>query len=311
MGEVFEYTIEPKDAGERLDVVVVRALHGRAGRSRVRDLFAKGAVKVRGKTAAKGWRARAGDVISVEVETLDPAAIAEPEAALDVRLERPDLVVAYKPAGQPTAPIEPGEQGTLANALVGHYPEMANIGYRPREPGIVHRLDTDTSGLVLAARTSKAFDVLTRALREGTLHKEYLLICELEGLADSGIIDIPIGMDGKQARKVVACRLPEEIRRCNPKTARTSYRIIERHGRWALVLAEAPKAVRHQLRAHFAAVEHPLAGDTLYGGDGAAIERHALHAHAISFLGRSDVEGFDVRSDLPEDMVAVLEGGGE
>ena len=305
MGELIEYTIQPEDAGERLDVVVVRALQG-VGRARVRDLFAKKCVNVQGKVAAKGWRARVGDVLRVEVDTLDPAAIPEPQAELDVRLERADLVVVYKPAGQPTAPIQPGEQGALANALVGHYPEMAGIGYRPREPGIVHRLDTDTSGLVLAARSPKVFDILSRALRDGTLHKAYLLICELDGLAESGIIDIPIGAEGKQSSKVVACRLPEEIRRCNPKPARTSYRIVSQHGRWALVFAEAPKALRHQLRAHFAAIEHPLAGDTLYGGDGDAIARHALHAHKIASFAQGDVAGFDVESDLPPDMAALL-----
>lgn len=304
--EDIEYTIQPKDAGERLDVVVVRALKGRAGRARVRDLFMQGAVKVKGRVATKSWRARAGDVITVHVASLDPSALPEAEAPLDVRLERADLVVVYKPAGQPTAPIQPGELGTLANALVGRYPEMAGVGYGPREPGILHRLDTHTSGLVLAARNARTFDVLSRALREGTLHKEYLLICALAGLVESGIIDIPIGAESKQSKRVVACIRPEEMRRCNPKSARTSYRILESHGRWALVLAEAPKAVRHQLRAHFAAIDHPLAGDALYGGDTEAIDRHALHAHAISYIGSMAVEPFEVRCDMPEDMAALL-----
>ncbi len=306
MGESLEYTVRSPDAGERLDVVVVRALKGKAGRSRVRDLFANGAVLVQGRPASKGWRAREGDVIQVCVDTLEPAAVPDADASLDVRLERRDVVVVYKSSGQPTAPIRPGERGTLANALVGRYPEMAAIGYRPQEPGIVHRLDTGTSGLVLAARMPRSFDVLSRELREGTLHKEYLLVCELEGLSDSGMIDIPIGSEGKQARKVVACQLPEEVRRCNARPARTSYRVLERHGRWALVLAEAPRAVRHQLRAHFAAIGYPLAGDELYDGDADAIDRHALHAHVISFLGRADVEGFHVTSDLPDDMASLL-----
>jgi 23S rRNA pseudouridine1911/1915/1917 synthase len=271
----------------------------------------EGAVKVQGRAAVKSWRARAGDVITIAIETLDPSALPEPEAALDVRLEREDLVVVYKPAGQPTAPIQAGELGTLANALVGRYPEMAGVGYGPREPGILHRLDTHTSGLVLAARTAKCFDVLSRALREGTLHKEYLLICELAGLVESGIIDIPIGVEGKQSRRVVACVRPEEMRRCNPKPARTSYRILERHGRWALVLAEAPKAMRHQLRAHFAAIEHPLAGDALYGGDTEALSRHALHARLISYVGSGAVEAFEVSSEMPEDMAGLLKEAAE
>lgn len=301
-----KYTIAPGDAGERLDVVVVRALKGSAGRARVRDLFESGAVLVQGRVATKGWRARPGDVLTVRLESLGASAVPEPDAALDVRLERDDLVVVYKNAGQATAPIHPGEVGTLANALVARYPEMAGVGYGPREPGILHRLDTDTSGLVLAARAARSFDLLSRALRGGTLRKEYLLICELAGLADSGVIDIPIGVEGKQSRRVIACIRAEEVRRCNPRPARTSYRIHEQHGRWALVLAEAPKAVRHQLRAHFAAIDHPLAGDALYGGDTGAIGRHALHAHAIAWDGKSGFEPFEVRSDLPDDMATVL-----
>jgi 23S rRNA pseudouridine1911/1915/1917 synthase len=304
--EQVEYVVQAADAGERLDVVVVRALRGRAGRARVRDLFESGAVLVQGRVATKGWRARAGDVLTVRLASLDPTAVPEPDAPLDVRLERPDLVVVYKPAGQATAPLQPGEQGTLVNALVGKYPETAGIGYGPREPGILHRLDTGTSGLLLAARTPAAFDFLSRDLRSGKIRKEYFVICEGTGLPESGIIDIPIGVDPKHPRRVVPCIRAEEIRRCDPRPARTSYRVEQRSGRWALAIVEAPRAMRHQIRAHFAAIEHPLAGDDLYGGDTGALARHALHARMIGWMGREDVAPFEVTCDLPEDMAAVM-----
>lgn len=308
MSERFEYTIGDADAGERLDVVVVRALGGRVGRTKVRGWFEHGDVLVSGKVASKGWRARAGDVIAIEVGTLDAAALADEGEALDVVLEREDLVVVSKRAGQPTAPIRAGERGTLVNALLGRYPEMDGVGYGPREPGIVHRLDTDTSGLVLAARTERAFEILSGALRAGDLRKEYLLVCGSTGLADTGVIDIPIGVEGKQSKRVVACVRTEEIRRCNPRPARTTYRVVERRDGWALVLAEAPKAVRHQIRVHFSAIGHPLAGDGLYGGDERVLKRHALHAHSIAWRG-GVLESFDVRRDPPDDMLSLMGTG--
>ncbi len=304
--EQVEYVVQAADAGERLDVVVVRALRGRAGRARVRDLFESGSVLVQGRVATKGWRARAGDVLTVRLTSLDPTAVAEPEAPLDVRLERTDLVVVFKRAGQATAPLQPGERGTLVNALVAKYPEMVGIGYGVREPGILHRLDTGTSGLLLAARTPASFDFLSRDLRAGKIHKEYLVICEGASLPDSGIIDIPIGVDPKHPRRVIPCIRAEEIRRCDPRPARTSYRVEQRSGRWALVLVEAPKAMRHQIRAHFAAIEHPLAGDDLYGGDTSALARHALHARLIRWMGRENIEPFEVACDMPEDMAALM-----
>jgi len=236
---------------------------------------------------------------------------AEPamELGLEVLLERLDLVVVGKPAGQPTAPIQPGETGTLVNALVARYPEMAGVGYHPREPGILHRLDTGTSGLVLAARTAESFALLSSRLRAGIIRKEYLLVCESAGLSDSGTIDIPIGGETKRSRRVTACVRAEQVRRCDPRPAQTKYHVVQRHGRWALVKVEAPRAVRHQIRAHFAAIGHPLAGDGLYGGNTEVIQRHALHARLIGMSSADGVDGFEVTRELPDDMVGLMEVG--
>ncbi len=142
-----------------------------------------------GRRASKGDAAAAGEVLEVDVEPTEAsgAATPDPAAPLDVVLERDDLVVVNKPAGVPTAPLHPGERGTVANALVARYPEMAGIGFSPREPGLCHRLDTDTSGLVLAARTATAFAALGAGLKEGRLDKRYLLICQIGDLPGDGL----------------------------------------------------------------------------------------------------------------------------
>src|SRR5690606_20728626 len=124
------------------------------------------------------------------------------------------------------------------------------IGYSAREPGIVHRLDTETSGLVVVARTAAAFEALRAALQEERLHKEHLLVCASEGLPDQGTIEIPIANHPKDKKRVYPCIHPRDVMRYAPRPALARYAVEKRVGSWALVRAEAPRAIRHQLRAH-------------------------------------------------------------
>jgi 23S rRNA pseudouridine1911/1915/1917 synthase len=304
------------EAGARLDKLLVQKVPGlsRAGAKR---LFDEGRVRLyhpgedRGRKASKGDVAGAADVVDIDLaeSASGSAAVPDPDAPLRVVLETPHVVVVDKPAGQPTAPLDPGERGTVANALLARYPELAGVGFSPREPGLCHRLDTGTSGLVLAARSEAAFETLTRALKEGRLDKRYLVICEARDLPESGTIDIPLAPHPKDRRRVYACVHPRDVARLAPRPAATVYQKLREHGPWALVEVRAPKAARHQIRAHFAALEHPLAGDALYGGPALpGVEgRHALHAHLIVWKGDAVVPAFTVDSPLPEDLARVLE----
>ena len=341
--------IDDAAVGTRLDKLLVLKVPG-LGRAAAKRLFDEGRVRVvvgeggRGRRALKGDVARAGEVLDVDVDPhATTGAVADPDAPLEVVLELPSLVILDKPAGQPTAPISPGERGTLANALVARYPEVEGIGFSPREPGLVHRLDTETSGLVLAARTAEAFAVLSTALRgtakadphpasagttnadprsqlsrtekddsgasskEGRFDKRYLLLCEALDLPERGTIAIPLAPHPKDRRRVYPCVHPRDVARYAPRPALTTYSIVSVHGRWALVEARAAKASRHQIRAHFAAIGHPLAGDTLYGGEVVAgLLRHALHAHYLAWSGDSKVPAFCVQSPLPPDMAELI-----
>lgn len=308
-------TITELDAGTRLDKLLVQLLPG-LGRAGAKRLFAEGRVRVlaagrsgAGRRASKGDVAAAGEVIEIDVDPSEAggAAVPDPDAPLEVVLERDDLVVVNKPAGVPTAPLDPGERGTLANALVARYPEMASIGFSPREPGLCHRLDTDTSGLVLAARTKDAFAALSVALREGRLDKRYLLICQIGDLPEMGSIEVPLAPHPKDRKRVYPCIHPRDVARYAPRPAATMYKRVRQSGLWELVEARAPKALRHQIRAHFAAVGHPLAGDVLYGGPAVeGLNRHALHAHYIGWGGNDTVPAFVVTSPLPADMTALI-----
>lgn len=308
-------TITELEAGTRLDKLLVQLVPG-LGRAGAKRLFSEGRVHVLavgregvGRRAAKGDVAAAGEVLDIDVETAEVggAAVPDPDVPLDVVLERDDLVVVNKPAGMPTAPLDPGERGTLANALVARYPEMAGLGFSPREPGLCHRLDTDTSGLVLAARTREAFSTLSIALKEGRLDKRYLLICQIGDLPEMGSIEVPLAPHPKDRKRVYPCIHPRDVVRYEPRPAATTYKRVRQAGLWELVEARAPKALRHQIRAHFAAVGHPLAGDVLYGGPVVeGLQRHALHAHTIAWGGNETVPAFVVVSPLPADMAALV-----
>src|SRR5258706_16118882 len=260
------FVVDAAHAGQRLDKILVTTLPG-ASRKGARRLFEEGRIRINGRRPSKGDIAKEGDEITVDLpESSGPLAVPEPDAPLVIRFETPLVVVAEKPAGQPTAPLRDGETGTLANALVGRYPEMGGVGYSPREPGLVHRLDTDTSGLVLAARTVAAFEALSRGLKGGAIEKAYLLVCQAEGLGSAGDVAIPIAHHPKDKKRMYPCLHPRDVARYRPRDATTGFRVVRVAGEWALVEARATSAIRHQIRVHMAAIEHPLAGDTLYDG---------------------------------------------
>ena len=313
---VRELVVPTSLAGVRLDKALAQLLP-ELSRARIKRAIELGAVRVNGRRLAKGGTVGDGDALRIDVaQVADAPAVATPGAPLRIVFERDDLAIADKPAGQPTAPLRPGETGTLVNAVLGRYPELVPagpeefIGHAAREPGIIHRLDTETSGVVVIARTAAAFATLKTALKDGRLDKRYLLVCSEQGLPDEGSIEFPLANHPKDQRRVYACVHPRDVVRYEPRAAITRYRVVQRAGAWALVEASVEKALRHQIRAHFAAMGHPLAGDELYGGVVIrALGRHALHASQVSFAGGDGVMAFDAAAPLPKDMTTLLEAG--
>ena len=308
------FTVPENLDGARLDKAIAQLAPGMS-RARVKRAIEAKGVRVNGRLTPKGAVVAKGDVIVVDdafAGDADAPALPTPDAPLTVLFEGEGVIVVDKPAGQPTAPIRPSETGTLANALVARFPELAGIGHAPREPGLVHRLDTDTSGVVVAARTAAAFATLKAALKDHRLGKKYLLVCTSEGLPDEGTIEFPIANHPKDQRRVYPCIHPRDVMRYAPRAATTRYAVTRRGARWALVEVDVARALRHQIRSHFAAIGHPLAGDTLYGGiEVRALGRHALHASAVTFAGGPGVAAFDVTSPLPREMAALVDEAAE
>jgi 23S rRNA pseudouridine1911/1915/1917 synthase len=310
---VRELVVPAELDGARLDKALAQ-LVPELSRARIKRAIELGAVRVNGRRVPKGGSVATGDSLRIDIEKVaDVPAVATPGAPLHVLFETTHVAIVDKPAGQPTAPLRPGETGTLVSAVLGHFPELVPaaadsfVGHSARDPGILHRLDTETSGAVVVARTASAFEELKAALKEGRLDKRYLLLCGSEGLPDEGTIDFPLANHPKDQRRVYACVHPRDVMRYEPRSASTRYRVERRAGNWALVEAQAGKALRHQIRAHFAAIGHPLAGDELYGGPVIrALGRHALHAARVSYAGGAVVAAFDVSVPLPKDMAALI-----
>ncbi|HEX2674743.1 MAG TPA: RluA family pseudouridine synthase, partial [Polyangiaceae bacterium] len=291
------------DSGDRLDKFLARHVPG-LGRHQAAELCSQGRARIDGHRARKSALVHAGAKITIELD--DPESLQpEPELALDLRLERPEFVVVNKPAGMPTAPLDTRERGTLCGALLARYPEMQGVGHRAREPGIVHRLDTQTSGLVLAARSAQAFTRLNQALEREELQKRYLAIVSAAGLAESGEISRPLAPDPAHPERVRVLEAGDRSGYARHKITR--YRVKRIVGERALLELEVGSAFRHQIRAHLAAIGHPIAADAVYGGESVPElgTRHALHASQLSWGGAATMPGFTIYEPLPPDLAAL------
>jgi 23S rRNA pseudouridine1911/1915/1917 synthase len=253
------------DAGERVDVVLARRIPG-LSRARAKALIEEGAVRVEGRRVKKSYAVAPGDRVTLESlpGSVDFYAAPDPDFPIEVLVETEGYVIVDKPAGAPSHPLREGEHGTMAGALVARYPEMRDVGYSKREPGILHRLDNDTSGVMLAARDQKTFDALRRQLQAAPL-----------------IIDTPIANDPRDRRKVRACTDPREIKRLHAQSAKTEVLTSTPAPHGSLVEVRANNARRHQIRAHLSSIGHPLLGDPLYGGPPLQPKGHLLHALSI------------------------------
>jgi 23S rRNA pseudouridine1911/1915/1917 synthase len=301
------FTVGDEDAGTRLDVVLVRRVPG-LSRAKARALSEEGAIRVNGRHARKGAVVAAGDVVSLAGPSPASSSSALPDASLALRIlyEDTHLVVVDKDAGVPSHPLRSGELGTVANALVARHPEMAGIGYGPREPGLVHRLDTDTSGVLLAARDSDTFAALRDALRAGAIRKRYVALVEGTLVAPTAFT-YPLATHPRDARRVLACVEERDAVRLRARDATTHVIEAESIGAFSRVLVEAPVAGRHQIRAHFAAAGHPLAGDRLYGGPAVSgLSRHFLHASSLDFAHPFTGAAIHVDAPLHADLAAAL-----
>jgi 23S rRNA pseudouridine1911/1915/1917 synthase len=297
----------PDASKERLDHYLVRT--GFAPSRRVaQQLVERGMVRINGRRSRKSEIVGAGD--RVEVAVTNRRAVIEPNAelALEIIHEDASVIVVNKPGGMPCHPLDAGERDTVMNAVVARFPEIATVGEKPLEGGLVHRLDNGTSGALLIARNRGAFEKLRDAIRSGRVARRYeaLVVGAIERKIQ---IDTPIAHHAKNARKMVA----GDPSSANPKRAgRPATTIVEPIrlvGEFTLLSVTPKTGSRHQIRVHLAGLGHPIVGDTLYGGPASASLAHGrfwLHLCDVAFDSPA-IGHVKASAPLPADLKLLID----
>jgi 23S rRNA pseudouridine1911/1915/1917 synthase len=304
----FSFSVLIEHAGERLDNVVALQV-ACCSRSMAAKFIRDGQIQVLDEIKKPGYRVKAGDIISGCIPAPEPIAC-EPEAiTLAILHEDDDIVVISKPAGMVVHPAPGHFSGTLVNAILYHCPDLEGIGGKIR-PGIVHRLDKDTSGILVVAKTAAAQVHLSAQFKGRTLQKTYLALVSGRMKTSSGVIDLPIGRHPVDRKKM-------SVQSKRNRDARTLWRVKELFDAASFLEIEIKTGRTHQIRVHCAAIKHPVVGDTVYGyrSSGAhlpdilkTVTRQMLHAWRMAFTHPATGEKIQLEAPIPEDMLQVLNG---
>jgi 23S rRNA pseudouridine1911/1915/1917 synthase len=305
--EKVKLTPGARDAGRRLDLFLAEHVPA-VSRTRIQELIREGRVKIAGRAIRASHRISAGEVIEAEIADR-PAPVAEPEdLPLELLHVDDDFVVVNKPAGMVVHAGAGHSRGTLVNALLHRLGKLSGTGGKLR-PGIVHRLDRETSGAVVVARNDAAHEHIAAQFRARNIRKIYLALVHGKIAKESGSITLPISRDPRRRTRMTA-------RGQTGRPARTDWRVIARMDRCTLVEAVLHTGRTHQIRAHFAALGHPVVGDLLYGAPRTVksgsralpfLERNFLHAALLGFDHPATGAWVEVRAPLPADLRVYFE----
>jgi 23S rRNA pseudouridine1911/1915/1917 synthase len=304
------FKVEGSEAGARLDVWLARRLSD-LSRARVQALMAEGAVRLDGKAARPSLRVRGGEEVTVEIPEAAPPSVAAEDVPLAVVYEDRSLLVVDKPAGMTVHPGAGRPAGTLVNALLHHVRDLSGVGGVLR-PGIVHRLDRGTSGLMVVAKDDETHRALAAQFASRSVEKEYLAIVHGVPRRREGVIEAAIGRDPVHRQKM-------SVRAPRGRAARSRYTVVEALDGAALLRVRIHTGRTHQIRVHLASLGHPVAGDATYGGRRApssrgpaarealaGLDRPALHAARLAFTHPASAERMGFESPLPEDLDRLL-----
>ena len=272
--ELLELTAGDGDVGKRVDAFLAEQTD--LTRSAAARLLEAGAVQVSGRPIPKNYKLRMGDRLSVELPVAQPDEALPENIPLDVVYEDGDIIVVNKPKGMVVHPAAGNPTGTLVNALLYHCKDsLSGIGGVLR-PGIVHRIDKDTQGLLVVAKNDAAHLFLARQLQQHHIRRSYYALVLGNLREDRGTVDAPIGRHPVDRKRMAVIRDPRE----KSRAAVTHWQVLERFGRFMFVRCELETGRTHQIRVHLSSIGHPLLGDTVYGGGGTEFE--AKHRRLIS-----------------------------
>ena len=293
-------TLRLESSGERLDAALARLVPA-LSRSQAQRLLAQGLVTANGKPLKKNEKSTAGMVLELTLPEAQETDLPAQEIPLDIRYEDSDVIVINKPKGLVVHPAPGHPDGTVVNALLHHCGDsLSGIGGEKR-PGIVHRIDKDTSGLLIAAKNDAAHAHLSAQLKDHSLARTYECIVCGNLKEDSGTIDAPIGRHPTDRKKMA-------VTEKNSRNAVTHWEVIARYRGYTHVRCKLETGRTHQIRVHMAHIGHPLLGDMVYGAGKPekGLEGQCLHARTLKFIHPRTGEHMELTSPLPEYFTAVL-----
>jgi 23S rRNA pseudouridine1911/1915/1917 synthase len=295
------FEVVAEDAGERLDAFLAQRLSGQVSRSRLRQLIKEGAVRLDGQADAKpSARLAAGSLITVDLppEPAAPQLRPNPELPLSVIYSDERLIVVDKPAGMVVHPAIGHADDTLVNAILARFPDQAAAFAGSMRPGIVHRIDRDTSGLLVVARDPEAARSLKAQFKGRSVEKTYGVLVKGRPSPAEGIIDVPIGRDPLQRKRMSV--------QPGGKPAQTHYRTLATRLDYSWLEAMPRTGRTHQIRVHLTALGHPVASDPVYGRRDRRIGRLALHAWRLAIEHPGSGARMAFEAPLPEDLRLAL-----
>lgn len=288
------------EPGLRLDKYLVEESPG-LSRSQIQKLIEQGCITVNGRIAKPSLNLKAGDEVMVDLPSAPSATLAPEDLPLSIIYEDDDLIVVDKPAGLTVHPAPGHPSHTLVNALLAHCPGLAAIDASER-PGVVHRLDRDTSGLMVVAKSRPAQENLSRQIGSRLAVKQYLLLVRGQVKPPQGVIEAPIGRSARDRKKMAVV--------AEGRQACTVYRVLQYLDNYTLVEATLKTGRTHQLRVHFAYMGYPVVGDSIYGVKSPLLGRQFVHSCCLGFRLPTSNRYVEFRSELPPDLQQALEAIG-
>ena len=292
-------SVKTEESGERIDALLA-CQEAIRSRSAAAKLLEAGLVTLRGAPVRKNYRTAAGDIFEVILPEAAPAKAEAQDIPLDVVYEDNDVIVVNKPRGLVVHPAPGHPDGTLVNALLAHCGDsLSGVGGELR-PGIVHRIDKDTSGLIIAAKNDKAHEALSAQLKDRTLSRVYDAVCHGTFRDDAGTVDAPIGRDPRNRQRMA-------VTEKNSCPAVTHWQVLARYARHTYIRCSLETGRTHQIRVHMAHTGHPLLGDTVYGGRrDKGLESQCLHARGLKFIHPTTGQPIELWTGLPDWFQDVL-----
>lgn len=298
--EVKSLTPLESDEGKRLDAYIGEVTD--LSRSYAQNLIEDGLVSVSGKKVAKKYKVKSGETIMISIPEAKPIDAAPEDVPIDIVYEDGDIIVVEKPRGMVVHPAIGNPSGTLVNAIMYHCGDSLSSINGAIRPGIVHRIDKDTSGLLMIAKNDSAHESLAAQLKVHSVTREYVALVFDNIKKDKLTIDAPIGRDDIN-------RLRKAVNGIGSRDAVTHIRVLKRYGKYTLVAARLETGRTHQIRVHMASIKHPLVGDTLYGPKKHpfGLTGQLLHARLLGFEHPRTGEYMEFSSEIPEYFQEVLD----